>query len=184
MPRKTTITAEYFQQYRKKMGFTNQSIIKNFFGAKDIIPSIDFNYIKLLNKRLYDITKRINDVVSKEIRTDNLSTFKKEHIDRSFKIMKQSGILPILNNLGRRPEQVYFSWMRGYIVSSFFLKALELIFEVDTAKIDLIGDDDLKNIETFKQTPKADLEIPLNNKEKIRIEMQSGFTGINDIKTA
>lgn len=184
MPRKTTITAEYFQQYRKKMGFTNQSIIKNFFGAKDIIPSIDFNYIKLLNKRLYDITKRTNDVVSKEIRTDNLSTFKKEHIDRSFKIMKQSGILPILNNLGRRPEQVYFSWMRGYIGSSFFLKALELIFEVDTAKIDLIGDDDLRNIETFKQTPKADLEIPLNNKEKIRIEMQSGFTGINDIKTA
>ena len=37
-------------------------------------------------------------------------------------------------------------------------------------------------IETFKRTPKADLEIKLNGKEKVRIEMQSGFTGINDIK--
>ena len=88
----------------------------------------------------------------------------------------------MLNNLGRRPEQVYFSWMRGSVISSFFLKALGIIFAVDTSKIDLIGDDDLKNPEIFKRTPKADLEIQLNSKEKIRIEMQSGFTGINDIK--
>ncbi len=182
MSKKITITVEYFRQYREKMGFTNQSAVKNFFGAKDIVPGVDFDYVKLLNKRLYDIVERINGVVSDEIKIDNVSAFKKEHIDRPFKIMKRSGILPILNNLGRRPEQVYFSWMRGYVVSNFFLKALGLIFEVDAAKIDLIGDDDLKNIETFKQTPKADLEIPLKNKERIRIEMQSGFTGVNDIK--
>ncbi|MEK7130570.1 MAG: restriction endonuclease [Patescibacteria group bacterium] len=96
--------------------------------------------------------------------------------------MKESGILPILNNQGRRPEQVYFSWMRGFVVSNYFLKALGLIFSVDTSTIDLIGDDDLRSVETFKRTPKADLEIKLNGKEKIRIEMQSGFTGINDIK--
>ena len=44
-----------------------------------------------------------------------------------------------------------------------------------------IGDDDLKNIETFRRSPKAYLEITKNNK-KIRIEVQSGFQGINDIK--
>ena len=87
-----------------------------------------------------------------------------------------------MNNLGRRPEHVYFSWMRGYVISNFFLKSLELMFGVDASKIDLIGDDDLKNIETFKQTPKADLQIRLNGKEKIRVEMQSGFTGVNDVK--
>ena len=96
--------------------------------------------------------------------------------------MREGNILPILNNQGRRPEQVYYSWMRGYILSNYFLKALGLIFEVDTSKIDLIGDDDLKNIETFKRTPKADLELRLKGKEKIRLEIQSGFTGINDIK--
>lgn len=182
MPRQITITAEYFRQYRQKLGFANQADVKNFFGAKDITPTVNFNYIKLLNKRLYDIVDKVNGIVVSEIKIDDLAAFKKEHIDRTFEIMKESDILPILNNQGRRPEQVYFSWMRGYVISNYFLKALGLVFGVDTSKIDLIGDDDLRSVETFKRTPKADLEIRLNGKEKIRIEMQSGFTGINDIK--
>ncbi|KKR09447.1 MAG: hypothetical protein UT37_C0020G0002 [Parcubacteria group bacterium GW2011_GWA2_39_18] len=182
MAKQIIITAEYFRQYRQKLGFANQIDIKNFFGAKDIIPSVNYNYIKLLNQRLYNIVDKINSVVASEIKINNLAAFKKSYIDRTFEIMKRSDILPILNNQGRRPEQVYFSWMRGYVISNYFLKALGLIFGVDTSKIDLIGDDDLSSVETFKRTPKADLEIRLNGKEKIRIEMQSGFTGINDIK--
>lgn len=182
MPRNITITAEYFRQYRQKLGFGNQADVKNFFGAKDIVPTVDFNYIKLLNNRLYEIVDRINAVVAKNIKIDDLNSFKKEHIDRTFEVMRTSNILPVLNNQGRRPEQVYFSWMRGYVISNFFLKALGIIFEVDTTKIDLIGDDDLRNIETFKRTPKADWEIRLSAKKKIRVEIQSGFTGMNDIK--
>ena len=182
MPKRITITAEYFRRYRQNLGFANQTDVKNFFGAKDITPTVDFNYIKLLNKRLCDIVNKVNGVVVNEIKVADLTAFKKDHISRTFTIMKESGILPILNNQGRRPEQVYFSWMRGFVISNYFLKALGLIFGVDTSKIDLIGDDDLKSVETFKRTPKADLEIKLNGKEKIRIEMQSGFTGINDIK--
>lgn len=182
MIRKITITEKYFRQYRQKLGFTNQADTKNFFGAKDITPIVDLSYVKLLNGRLYEIIEKIESIVADEIKVHSISAFKKEHIDRPFKIIKKSGILPILNNLGRRPEQVYFSWMRGYVVSNFFLKALGLVFEVDTEKIDLIGDDDLKTVETFKKTPKADLEIRLNGKKKVRVEMQSGFTGTNDIK--
>ncbi|MCI0618563.1 restriction endonuclease [bacterium] len=182
MPRNITITAEYFRQYRQKLGFGNQADVKNFFGAKDIVPTVDLNYLKLLNKRLYEIVDRINSVVSNEAKLSDINAFKKKHIDRTFEIMRTNDILPVLNNLGRRPEQVYFSWMRGYAVSNFFLKALGLVFEVDIEKIDLIGDDDLKNVETFKKTPKADLEIRLNGKKKVRVEMQSGFTGTNDIK--
>ena len=182
MPKRITITAEYFRRYRQNLGFANQADVKNFFGAKDITPTVDFSYIKLLNKRLCDIVNKVNGVVVNEIKVADLTAFKKDHISRTFTIMKESGILPILNNQGRRPEQVYFSWMRGFVISNYFLKALGLIFGVDTSKIDLIGDDDLKSVETFKRTPKADLEIKLNGKEKIRIEMQSGFTGINDIK--
>ncbi|MBU1289958.1 restriction endonuclease [Patescibacteria group bacterium] len=176
------ITTKYFKQYRQKLGFANQMDVKKFFGAKDVLPTVDFSYIKLLNKRLYEIVDLINAVVADNIKVDDLLSFKKEEIDHSFEIMKKNKILPRLNNLGRRPEQVYFSWMRGYVISSFFLKALGIVFEVDTSKIDLIGDDDLRNIETFRRTPKADLEIKLNGKEKVRIEIQSGFTGINDIK--
>ncbi|MBU3905618.1 restriction endonuclease [Patescibacteria group bacterium] len=182
MSKQTEITTKYFRQYRQKLGFINRSNIKNFFGAKDITPTVDFNYIILLNKRLCNIVDKVNSIVVKEIKIDDLTAFKKEHINRTFKIMKKSNILPILNNQGRRPEQVYFSWMRGYVISEYFLKALGLIFNVNTSKIDLIGDDDLKSVETFKRTPKADLEIRLRGKEKIRIEMQSGFTGTNDIK--
>ena len=135
-----------------------------------------------MNKRLYNIVDKIDNIVASEIKIKDAAAFKKENIDRTFEIMKENDILPMLNNQGRRPEQVYFSWMRGYVVSNYFLKALGFIFGVNTSKIDLIGDDDLKSVETFKRTPKADLEIRLNGKEKIRIEMQSGFTGINDIK--
>jgi len=177
-----TISTEYFRQYRQKLGFSNQDDAKSFFGAKDIAPTVDLNYIAVLNKRLYKIVDKINDIVADSIKIDDLDAFKKEHIDKTFGIMRANNILPILNNQGRRPEQVYYSWMRGYVLSNFFLKALSLIFDVDVSNIDLIGDDDLKNIETFKRTPKADLEIKLNGTKKIRIEMQSGFTGINDIK--
>ena len=179
---KITITAEYFGRYRKGLGFSNQIDVKNFFGAKDIIPGVDFDYLKLLNRRLFEIVKRINGAVATEIRNDDLKSFKKEHIDRCFNTMKKSGILSKLNNQGRRPEQVYFSWMRGFVVSNYFLKAVSLIFGVDVSNIDLIGDDDFKSVESFKRTPKADLEIKLNGNETVRIEIQSGFTGINDIK--
>ena len=182
MSRRITITAEYFRQYRQKLGFNNQAEVKNFFGAKDIIPVVDLNYLKLLNKRLYEIVARVNSVVSNDVKLADLVDFKKEHIDRPFEIMRTNDILQALNNLGRRLEQVYFSWMRGYVVSNFFLKALGAIFEIDAAKIDFIGDDDLKNAEIFKKTPKADLEISLNGKKKIRVEMQSGFTRTNDVK--
>lgn len=182
MPKQNIITAEYFRQYRQKLGFSNQADVNNFFGAKDITPTVDLGYIKILNDRLYNIIDKIDGVVDDEIKLDDLDAFKKEHISHTFEIMKKSNILPVLNNQGRRPEQVYFSWMRGYVLSNYFLKALSLVFEVDITNIDLIGDDDLKNIETFKRTPKADLEIRLDGEEKIRIEMQSGFTGINDIK--
>jgi len=53
---------------------------------------------------------------------------------------------------------------------------------VNIKDISFIGDDDLINIELFKRTPKADLEIALKDGKKLRIEVQSGFVGVNDIK--
>ncbi|MFO7735579.1 MAG: restriction endonuclease [bacterium] len=174
--------AAYFKRYRQLIGFTNQENTKKFLSGKDIAPEIDFKYIDNLNKRLVAIISKINHIANESYKTSNLHEFSEKNIFTPYKKIRDSGLLSKLNNQGRRPEQVYFSWMRKYIISNYFLKALSLVFEINIEDIDLIGDDDLINIDTFKRTSKADLEVNLNNGEKIRLEIQSGFQGINDIK--
>ena len=178
----TIITTQYFKEYRKELGFTNQGDVKKFFAGKDITPTVDYNYIKLLNTRLIEIIRKINSLVSKDINVIKIDEFCTDNIALVFNKLKDNDIIKRLNNQGRRPEQVYFSWMRGYIISNYFLKALSKIFEVSLKDISLIGDDDLVNIESFKRTPTADLEITLKDGSKLRIEVQSGFVGVNDIK--
>ena len=178
----TLITTQYFKDYRKELGFTNQGDVKKFFAGKDITPTVDYNYIKLLNTRLVEIIKKINSLVSNDINIINIDEFCTNNVELVFNKLKDNDIIQRLNNQGRRPEQVYFSWMRGYIISNYFLKALSKIFEVSLEDISLIGDDDLVNIELFKRTPTADLEITLKDGNKLRIEVQSGFVGVNDIK--
>jgi uncharacterized protein YfkK (UPF0435 family) len=175
------ISADYFRSYRNKLGFSNQAEAKVFLGAKDVLPGIDFSYMERLNDRLKLITKKINAAVNSEIKNDDIEAFNKEQITDSYDIMKSSDIIPKLNNQGRRPEQVYFSWMRGYVFSQFFKETLGRIFGVSITEIKSIGDDDLKKVETFQRTPRADLEL-INQNQELRIEMQSGFSGINDIK--
>jgi hypothetical protein len=178
----TIITTQYFREYRKELGFTNQGDVKSFFAGKDITPTVDYNYIELLNTRLVEIINKINSLVSKDINIINIDTFCTDNVKLVFNKLNDNNIIQRLNNQGRRPEQVYFSWMRGYIISSYFLKALSKIFQINLEDISLIGDDDLVNIELFKRTPTADLEINLKDGNKLRIEVQSGFQGINDIK--
>ncbi len=176
------ITTQYFKEYRKELGFTNQGDVKKFFAGKDITPTVDYNYIELLNTRLVEIIKKINSLVSSNIKISNIDKFCTDTVELVFNKLRDNNIIQRLNNQGRRPEQVYFSWMRGYIIANYFLQALSQIFEVSLEDISLIGDDDLVNIESFKRTPTADLEIALNNGNKLRIEVQSGFVGVNDIK--
>lgn len=90
--------------------------------------------------------------------------------------------MPKLNNQGRQPEEVYYSWMRGFIICKYFISSIAIMFNIQESEITTSGDDDLENIETFNRTPVADLEIDIDNIGKMRLEIQSGFTGINDIK--
>ena len=112
--KKITITEEYFRQYRQKLGFTNQADVKNFFGAKDIIPTIDLNYVKLLNKRLYDILDKLNKVVTDEVKIDNLSAFKKQYIDHAFKIIKESKYSSIFKICIIVPAIVTYLYLHPY----------------------------------------------------------------------
>ncbi len=176
------INSTYFTQYRKKLGFSNQTSLKDFFKAKDIVSSINYEYLESLNNRLFEVIEKINRVVPAEISIKKIDEFGCNNITNIYEKLKINGIIPKLNNQGRRPEEVYFSWMRGLVISNYFTKAISHIFDTDTSNIQTIGDDDLVNIDSFKRTPKADLEVTFGNNQKIRVEMQSGFQGINDIK--
>ena len=173
--------AKYFRRYRQSIGFSNQSEAKSFLGGKNVPAGIDYEYIKNLNQRIEDILLRINSVLHAQLKINNIDLFAKQHIYKPYTIIEKSGLLSRLNNQGRRPEQVLFSWLRGYVMTEFFTPAISKIFEISIDSITQIGEDDLKKIETFKRSPKADLEIKKDDK-KIRIEVQSGFQGVNDIK--
>ena len=146
-----------FKAYRQKLGFSNKTAFSYFLSAKDIQADIDFNYIELLNNRIKDIFYKINNV--SYIKQENIELFLQNNLNSVFNQLKQNGILNRLNNQGRRKEEVYFSWIRGYLMLAYFKPAIAEIFGVNINTIQNIGDDDFSNIETFKRTLKADLQI-------------------------
>ena len=173
--------ANYFKTYRLELGFSNQSDAKFFLAAKDITPDIDYAYITLLNERLIKILKNLNKILVGDLKNNDLKLFSEKYITRPYEILKNNDIISKLNNQGRRPEQVLFSWLRGFALVELFKPIFAKLFSIDVALMVNIGDDDLKNIDTFKRTPTADLQIQKNG-EIINIEVQTGFQGINDIK--
>jgi hypothetical protein len=175
------IPSQYFKSYREKLGFQSQSAAREFLSGKDICPNIDFNYIDDLNGRIMGIIAALDSAIHKDARREDIANFSSLYVLSPYQTIRSAGLLPRLNNQGRRPEEVLFSWLRGYAISEFFTPAISKIFSVHIQSISQIGEDDLKNAETFKRSPKADLEIARNG-EIIRIEVQSGFQGINDIK--
>ncbi|MEK7637970.1 MAG: restriction endonuclease [Patescibacteria group bacterium] len=174
-----TITAKEFKEFRNLLGFTNQNDVKAFYSAKDIIRPVSFEHIEMLNARLAEIVSKLNSVVHASVRITDIQAFTAEYIVDVYRILKENNIFPRFNNLGRPPEDVYFNWMRGNIVSHFALPALAKIFGIAESAVSLVGDDDIAHIADFKKTPKADIEIPGHN---LRLETQAGFQSINDIK--
>ena len=167
------------RNYRRQLGFTNQATLKKHFKATDIV-SINWDKIEKCNQRLKEIFREINQAIHPSVRWENLDSIYGE-IDNAYSIMKENNIFPRLNNFGRYPEDVYYNWMRGYIVCKFFTPALSQIFGVPKDSIKTVGHDSLTEVETFSQSPVADLELEIDNKT-IRLEIQSGYTGTNDIK--
>lgn len=175
------LPSAYFRRYRQILGFSNQSMAKDFLGAKDYKAPLDLKYANQLTSRIIEIVERINTTLPKGLQNRNLKQFTNKNILHVQKQIVQSGIIGRLNNQGRRPEEVLFSWLRGYAVVQFFSPHLIKLFNINSKGLKSIGDDDFKNIETFKRTPTADLKTTIGEFE-FHIEVQSGFQGINDIK--
>lgn len=167
------------REFRRLLGFTNQDKAKKFFKATDFVV-VNWARVERCNERLKEIFHAVNQAVHADIRVDDIDQFCTK-VDDTYQILKDNNILPRMNNYGRAPDDVYYSWMRGYLVCEYFSNALAQIFSVEEEAIAIVGDDQLTDIETFSQSPTADLEITLSD-SSVRIEVQSGFTGINDIK--
>ncbi|HCL57162.1 MAG TPA: restriction endonuclease [Spirochaetia bacterium] len=172
---------KYFKEYKSKLGFTNQNQAKDYLAAKNITPSVDYKYIACLNDRIIDILKKINSIIHVDSQRKDLDDFIKMKVFIVYQTIKKNDIIPRLNNQGRRPEEVLFSWLRGFVISEYFSPSISKIFSIKIDSILKIGDDDFNNIDTFKRSPQADLKFVKNGKT-VRIEVQSGFQGINDIK--
>ena len=165
--------------FRRKLGFSKQTALKKYYKATDVV-SINWDKIEKFNERLKNIFEAINRVVHPSIRWSNMDAIYDE-IDSAYTTMRQNNIFPRLNNYGRYPEDMYYNWMRGYVVCKFFAPTLATIFNVPEDSIRTVGHDSLSDIETFSRSPVADLEIELND-QIVRLEIQSGYTGVNDIK--
>jgi hypothetical protein len=52
-----------------------------------------------------------------------------KYITRPYEILKNNDIISKLNNQGRRPEQVLFSWLRGFalVAMAVFYKIVKLV---------------------------------------------------------
>lgn len=167
------------RDYRCSVGFPRQDEFKRYLKFTDEIP-IDWARLNMCNFRVKDIFTKINPVIHPSIQID-LDEFNKK-IDYAYEEMRQNGLFHTLTNNGRNPVDVYYNWLRGYAVCEFFIKAIAVIFGVPIENVKRIGKDDFTSVDVFKRTADADLEIIISDSLRVKLEVQSGFTGVNDIK--
>jgi len=175
------LDAQYCQEYRRCIGFTNQQTTKDYLSAKDIIADVDYKYVDQLIARVRDMYAHFNSAIHESVRERDFAEFAKHAIHIPFERIKSEDLIKTLNNQGRRPEQVLFNWLRGYAATEFMRPAIAHVFQVDPLSIESIGDDDFTSRETFRRTPRADLKVRVG-KKTLRLEVQAGFQGINDVK--
>lgn len=169
------------RQFRLGMGLPTQQGAKSFFAARDIVPEVDLGYVRRLSGRVSEIVRKLNGEIHESARWPDMDEFCRRFVLQPTETIISSALLPSMNNQGRRPEEVFFSWLRGYSLLEFFTPSLAKVFAAPLSGITHIGDDDLSNPETFRRTARADLEIESSGR-RLRLEAQTGFQGVNDIK--
>jgi hypothetical protein len=174
-------TDENPQDFRKNLGFSNKEKLRQFYKGADITRPVNTPHLEKLNERLKDIILKVNSIVHSSIRIVDLDSFIEKSLTKPYTSIIQNNLLPQMSNQGRAPEDVYYNWMRGHIFAEYFKKTIALIFEIEIGEISDIGKDDFSSINTFKRSPTADLQVKKLGKT-FRIEMQTGYTGLNDIK--
>jgi hypothetical protein len=158
---------DFSKQYRKTIGFTSKSKCFDYLSAKDIIL-INWSLVDLYNERLIDIGERVQSQLT--IKNDlNVKNF----ILDSFQIIKSNSIIEnCFTNHGRGKENVYYSWMLGYLAEKLFSPLIQK--ELEMSSVVRSGGDDLSNPETFKRTSDPDF---IDAAKNISVDVQCGVKG-------
>ena len=161
------------KDYRMKMGWTNKSKFVQYLKASDIVRP-NWEVIRLRNERLCNIFQLVNGS-QKYPSNVNVS----EVINTTTEIVKSNGILTKLNNHGRAIEDVYYTWLQGYLAEIIFQPLM--VKELSLDDLQRNGGDDLSDPASFKRTGAADL---VSHENKVLIDVQAGFSssGGYDIK--
>jgi hypothetical protein len=154
------------KEYRKAMGFTRKDEFQKYLSAKDI-KEPNWILIQKQNSRLDNIFTKINQQLSIPYQ-GNIS----QDIIDTFMQIKNNNILPRMRNNGRAMEDVYYSWMLGYMAEKVFTPFI--IDKLILGKLERSGGDDLTSIDTFKRTGDADL---IDKTADVRIDVQCGTGG-------
>lgn len=173
--------------------FQSGGDLASYFKAHGLYE-VKWNVIERYNARLYDMFYKLNSVIVNEYRKSDteMAAFKR-CINRAYRTLRNTRIIEDkFHNNGRAPEDVYYNWMRGYLVCLYFKKMIAEIFGVKEKAIQQFGADSLDVLRKtqdpakFKKDAAADFKISADHlataTNDILIEVQSGFTGINDIK--
>lgn len=176
---------ESAREWRKRLGFTSQSLCREFLSGKIVLPGIDEDYLRALHEHLGKMVHGLQGAVhpSMRIPMDGVTPFLQSNRDEVLAQLRMHNLLARLNNQGRRPEEVYFSWMRGHLVVRYFHRTIRDLFQSLGDELRSIGGDDFSQPATFRRSATADLcVVGAEGKLMARLEVQSGFTGINDLK--
>lgn len=173
---------DYAKGYREELGYTRQDQVKAFLAAKDIKAPVDEDYLDSLVERIDQIIRTINSIIHEPYRQPDIDAFVQKFVYHPKNEIVGNGLLPQLNNQGRRPENVLYSWLLGYAFCEYFCPAFSEIFDTELDSITNIGDDDFRSKETFNRTPAADLALSARGNRSVVLEVQCGLQGENDIK--
>ncbi len=164
--------------WRTRLACTNQQGAKDFLSGRNIKPMIDSAFLDLLRGRCIDIFTALNQAVHISLAQADFEAFSSEAITATYEKLREPSILAKLNNHGRRCERMAFDWLRGYATLMFFMPAIESLFLVSRRDITFAAKDHDLNAVSFKKSPLADITI----RPDLRLEVQAGFQGMNDIK--
>lgn len=149
--------------YLKSLGFKNQQLLRKWLTAKDIV-SPNWKLIEERNQRLKDIFCTINKTLPIQYTGDI-----EEDVQSTYESIRTNGLLLKMNNNGRSIEDVYYTWMQGYISEKVFVPFICHHLMLNELKRN--GKDNITHVSAFKRQGDADL---INEEKKILVEVQCG----------
>jgi hypothetical protein len=156
------------KEFRKKLGYTSKSKYQVFLSSKDIVMP-NYTLLEAMNERIISIFSLVNEHLAIPAPINVRDT-----VINAYTTMRDNNIIEKLNNHGRACEDVYYSWLIGYMAEQVFTPFIKEKLQLTDVKHN--GGDDLSNIETFKRTGDADL---IDEAKDIRIDVQCGSKDTN-----